>query len=199
MKSFCINLKGARERRHHSEREFAREGIEVTFVRGIDARQSRLSHDESWITPGHIGCTLSHIMLAEQVRHGDYGVTVIFEDDPVLEPGFKDLLTQKLNTLPYDWDIAMISWFADGSRYDLIDKEIINDDWFRLKGGNVWGTCCYAIKGRKGAERLLDCISPITSHVDRMFHESAKAGKLHSYFLTHPLVWPQFSFDSQTA
>jgi hypothetical protein len=95
------------------------------------------------------------------------------------------------------WDIAMVSWFADGGDYTALKWQPINQYWAKLKGGNVWGTGCYVLNGAKGAENLLKCILPINSHIDRMFNESAKQGMLNSYFMKDRLSHPDWSFPSQ--
>ena len=198
MKAFCINMEEAIGRKIHCEQQFKKEGIEAVYVRGFNARASKLSHEEAWITPPNIGCCLSHAMIAEEVRHNmTEGLVLVFEDDPVLEPRFMDRLRERLQTLPDSWDVAMISWFPDGGDYNALEWQSINRDWSKLLHGNVWGTGCYVINGSAGADNLLKCILPISSHIDRMFNESAKEGKLKSYFMNDRLAQPDWTLPSQ--
>ena len=193
MRFFCINLRRATERRRHCEEQFRAAGLDVTFIRGFDGRASRLHHEEEWVS-SQIGASISHIMAVEEIRHNDYGPSVIFEDDVVLEPDFSHKLDAALCSLPVDWDVAALSWFTSGEGAEF---RSVNDHWQKFTAGNVWGQDCYLVNGAKGAEAVLDCITPIRSHIDRMFWESCRDGQMTGYFIKQQFVKQGGGFPSQ--
>jgi len=193
MRFFCINMKHASERRAHCEMQFEANGLEVTFIRAFDGRGSKLHHEEEWVSC-QIGASISHIMAVEEIRHNGYGPTVIFEDDVVLETGFSQKLDTAFRTLPAGWDVAALSWFPSG---DGAEFEQVDEHWQKFKAGDVWGQDCYIVNGAKGAEAVLDCITPIRSHIDRMFWESCRDGLLEGYFIKKQFVKQSGGFPSQ--
>jgi GR25 family glycosyltransferase involved in LPS biosynthesis len=193
MKFFCINLPGAVERRRHCELQFEAAGIDVTFIRGFDGRASRLYHEEDWISC-QIGACISHIMAVEEIRHNEYGPTLIFEDDVVLETDFAKKLETVLYALPEDWDVAALSWFPSG---DGAEFRSVNQHWQKFTAGDVWGQDCYLVNGAKGAEAIMNCITPVRSHIDRMFWESCRDERMNGYFIKKQFVKQGGGFPSQ--
>jgi len=195
MKIYCINMKDAAERCAWCEEQFKREGMDVTFVRGFDGRASRLRHEQEWISK-QVGVCISHISLMEEIRHSFQldEIYLVFEDDPIIEADFMNKLLARIETLPEHWNVAAVSWFGGDKGAEM---ERVNDDWSTFKSGDVWGQCCYLVNGSWGANQILECITPIRSHIDRMFWECCRDGLMKGYFMNNPLVLPNWSFKSQ--
>ena len=187
-------MKGADDRRRHCEEQFERAGIEVTFVRGFNGRESRLRHEQDWISM-QVGACISHITAVEEVRHNNLGLTTIFEDDVILCNNFNEQLNKALYTIPNDWHVAALAWFGNDKNPPVFKN--INATWQQLKGGDVWGQAAYIINGAAGAEAVLNCITPVRSHIDRMFWECCRDGLMTGYFLKEPLVMQSWDFKSQ--
>jgi len=192
MKLFCINMRGASERRAHCERHFAERGVSVAFIEGFPARQCSVRHVAKGFTMGMVGCYITHERLMEEIVRNGYGVTIILEDDVMLAEGFADFIAGI--HIPHDWDVAFIGWGSiDGQKLKAIDTT-----WtVPLAGpGRVWGTHCYMVNGKKGAENILKVLHPMTDQVDLMMTQAMKCGKLKGLLLSRPLA-VQAGFVSQ--
>ena len=103
-------------------------------------------------------------------------------------------LQQVVDTLPADWQVAAIGWIAGSEHLPFAH---ITEHWQRHHAGDIWGTGAYLVNGAQGAAAILDCITPIRSHIDRMFWESVRDGRLKGYFLREPLAWQRTDMASQ--
>src|SRR5262245_6692080 len=97
MRTYVINLPRATDRREAMERQLATSDLDYEFVEAIEGRN--LSADEyaelvdhtaverwpHWLTPGAIGCLLSHRRVLEMAAERDEP-SLILEDDAVLSP-----------------------------------------------------------------------------------------------------------------
>jgi glycosyl transferase family 25 len=100
MRIFVINLPQGRERRENIQREFARFELEPEFFPGVDGRE--LSPDRlreliyrpevNPLTPGEIGCALSHRAIYKKMRDEDIPFAFILEDDSVFRLDPRPLL-----------------------------------------------------------------------------------------------------------
>jgi GR25 family glycosyltransferase involved in LPS biosynthesis len=196
MKAFCINLKEASARRAHCEKEFEREGLNVTFVRGFNGRESKLSHQKEWVST-QIGASISHYMVVEEIRHNNFGPALILEDDISLPRSFALKLRDAMRFLPSGWHVAALSWIVQKEKGYTAEWTSVNDYWQKFVKGDVWGQAAYLVNGSQGAERILECIHPLYSHIDRMFWENCRDGKLNGYFLKNELVIQGSQFESQ--
>ena len=61
VKFFCVNMKDAVERRAYCEELFAKAGIQVEYVDGINNKLMGLEHSK--LKRGKIGCYLSFYLL----------------------------------------------------------------------------------------------------------------------------------------
>ena len=184
MKIFCINMKGATERRQHCESHFAARGLDVSFVTGFPARQCSIRHVVSSFTLGMVGCYITHERLLEEIARNDYGPTLIMEDDVHLSQGFADFIGSF--EAPCDWDIAFIGWYGKGGQL----TEPIDDTWCRLiEGrGHAWGAHCYMINGKKGAENILEILHPMQLEVDVQITTAMKRGQIKGLLMKSVLA-----------
>ena len=198
MTFFCLNIDSATERRAHCAEQFAKASIDVQFVSALDTRMNHLRHTDPSYRIGQLGCYLSHLRLMEEVRRYDYSPAVIMEDDISLCDDFRTRLDAAMLTLPEDWEVAFIGWWPEYHDHTRITTEAVNADWMRATGGALWGTHCYMINGRKGAERLMQIMQPITAHVDDHLYAQMMQGKIKGYLITEPLADQSQRFPSQT-
>jgi GR25 family glycosyltransferase involved in LPS biosynthesis len=134
-------------------------------------------------------------MAVEEIRHNKMGPTLVLEDDVKLPESFMFKLRDAIHALPADWDVAALSWFI-GTQCSA-NWNSVNEHWQTFTKGDVWGQAAYLVNGSKGAERILNCIHPVYSHIDRMFWESCRDGKMKGYFSIHQLVHQTWDFESQ--
>lgn len=101
----CINLDRRPERWQRMQRAFAANGIEsVQRFSAVDGNAVMLPHD--WIhTPGAYGCLRSHVQVVREARDAGASSVLIFEDDAVFDPQFKEKFATFVQELPRDWDM----------------------------------------------------------------------------------------------
>lgn len=200
MKTFCINMKDAIARRQHCEKEFEREKIDATFVRGFPGRASDLvmnSANRRWMNC-QIGVCISHYMVVEEIRHSNTNeFTLVLEDDVYLPNDFQNKLKNLLYDIPNDFDIACISWFV-GNGFEA-DFRPVNDNWQTFIKGDIFGCAAYIVKNSASAEKILQCISPINSHIDRMFWEGCMNHRIAKGYFSrnNDFIKQGWNFESQ--
>jgi hypothetical protein len=101
----CINLDRRPERWQRIQRAFAEQDIsDVQRVSAVDGNAVPLP--DNWIhTPGAYGCLLSHVQVVRNARDAAASSVLIFEDDAVLDPQFKEKFARFSEELPPDWDM----------------------------------------------------------------------------------------------
>lgn len=184
MKLFCINMREATDRRQHCEKHFAERGLDVTYVEGFPARLCSIRHVVKTFSMGMVGCYITHERLIEEIARYDHGVTLIMEDDVHLAEGFADFLGNL--QMPCDWDLAFIGWYLSGEQ----PRVPIDEVWEKpVDGtGHAWGTHCYMINGRKGAENILRILHPMKLQVDVQMTTAMKRGELKGLLMRHPMA-----------
>lgn len=201
MKILCLNLKNAPDRRAFCEKQFEREGLDVTFIRGIHGRDNGLLSSQDWLSK-QVGAFISHYMAVEEIRHNDYGLTLVLEDDIYLPENLESKLLMELVHIPTDFDVVCLSYFAGndswnpGSGQTILEP--INSSWSKLIQGNIGGLAAYLVNGKQGAENIINCITPFRSHIDRMFWECCRDNHMKGYFINNPdFIKQGWDFPSQ--
>lgn len=126
------------------------------------------------MTPGAIGCALSHHNLAtkiiEEMSNDDY--VLILEDDVELEDNFMDKLSKYVKEIP-KFDILLIG-------YHMKQNKSKGNDYYDqpLKS---WGTFGF-ITNKKGSQELLK-LFPIKHQVDTEMHKLYNNHDLKVYSL----------------
>ncbi len=107
---FCINLKRREDRRAQAEAEFKKHGIEVEFIEAIDGKlldlPKMVSSDSLTMSPGDIGCTLSHLNVVKLAKERGYKKYFVTEDDIEFADDFNEKFEEYFKQLPSDWDIV---------------------------------------------------------------------------------------------
>jgi len=118
-RAVVINLPRHVKRLNAVRDEFQGAGLRFERMPAVDGRM--LAPDEMkanvtalgrhLLTPGMIGCFLSHRRCwAECAASGE--PLMVFEDDAVLMPEFRSRLAAALNDLPVDWDVLLLGAFG---------------------------------------------------------------------------------------
>jgi GR25 family glycosyltransferase involved in LPS biosynthesis len=104
----CINLDRRPERWQRMQRAFADQCIgPVHRFSAIDGNNVALPHD--WIhTAGAYGCLRSHVEVVREARDARASSVLIFEDDVVFDPEFKEKSATFIQELPDDWDMLFL-------------------------------------------------------------------------------------------
>jgi glycosyl transferase, family 25 len=106
VKAHVINLPRSTDRRRHVVTQMARLGIPYEFVDAVEGRamtpgqraalvdEAAVAEHPHWLTPGTIGCTLSHRAAYQQILDSGEAVGFVVEDDIVLPPGSAEMLNE---------------------------------------------------------------------------------------------------------
>jgi glycosyl transferase family 25 len=180
MKARIINLASADERRAHMRREMAKTGLDHEFVEAIDV--ATLSDDERtalideaavarhprWLTPGQLGCALSHRHAYERaVADGDR-VALVFEDDAVL-PADCAALVEELAAQMSGSEVVLLYFrsFAPCrfSSVDAVDLERGAKLMFPMDISQPNCASAYLLT-REAAQRLAEAVVPVRAGAD---------------------------------
>lgn len=118
MKVFVINLESSVERRRRMEAALAALGLPFEIIAAVDGRASfapdNLPHYNGTLrrltaggdlTPGEMGCILSHRAIYSRMVKDDIPCAVVLEDDAILSADFPAVLEQ-LQNIPLHWDMV---------------------------------------------------------------------------------------------
>ena len=194
IKAIIISLAKSIARREYTIKQCNQIGIEYEILEGIDGRtmpeqvrnefiQARKNAyapkglpPSSWeVTPGVVGCALSHINAYKTIVESDAPAALILEDDAILTEKVKNIINNEL----------IIKHLQEGS-VELIQLAAVKSDYIylpeikfldRIKLGPgliigkpskiIPGTSCYIIS-RSGAQKLLENILPLRYASDQI-------------------------------
>jgi len=106
--TICINLDRRPERWQRVQHAFAAHGIEsVQRFSATDGNQIALPNNWSH-SPGAFGCLESHVRAVREARDAGAASLLIFEDDAVFDPQFKEKFATFIEELPDDWDMLFL-------------------------------------------------------------------------------------------
>lgn len=148
--SYFINLDEAVGRRQHMESEANRIGFELSRIPGVKGSALPREELERWspseegrrgLTPGEIGCFLSHRRAWQAVVDGGHAFGAIFEDDVHLSEGAKDLLR----------DCAWVPQGAELIKLEtFLRKVLLRPPFISVPEGRILGRLGYRHYGTGG-------------------------------------------------
>jgi len=217
-KALLINLPKHEERFRTVKEQL--DAAEVTYEKAnaVDGRQLTVADQErkvtalgrALMTPGMIGCFLSHRACWERCVEMDNGPIIVFEDDVVLADNFTAMLHAAMDELPDDWDVLLLG--ALGAVHP--NYYFFNGLHAFMAGGLRWprgarqafygkkpvavhtplrpfGTHAYVISPA-GAKKLLQAAPRANYHVDVVAWGLRKL----KLFAVHPLLAKQTHGDT---
>jgi glycosyl transferase family 25 len=114
-----INLSESKGRLENSRQELARFDLSFERLEAVDGRKmSKVELDKvsRWdksaffkpLSPGEVGCYLSHIAAAEKIVRENWSYALVLEDDFRLTPNFCDLISVVLKEAPKGFHIIKL-------------------------------------------------------------------------------------------
>lgn len=144
-------------------------GKSVNHAKYIENGVLRPSHN---LSPGQIGCMLSHQQIWQYTIHSGVDCTVVFEDDAILDPDFKIRFENALREAPYDMDLMYIGHCFE-TKGGHLSGELYRSSYPRCTHG-------YMVT-KQGAEKLCAWVSAGPSFnmpVDEELARAISQGKL---------------------
>lgn len=142
---FVVSLARATDRRAAMARHLQDMGLSFEITDAVDGRAlSKTELDKLMncaegvsLSPGDVGCYLSHINIYRQMVDRNIPLALVLEDDASLSPSFAPLLRDGLKNV--DFDICFVdSWFVG------IEGRIYYDPNDRLDLGAGFSACRFA-------------------------------------------------------
>jgi len=120
------------------------------------------------LTPGAIGCALSHKNIWANVNDP----TLILEDDAALSPDFITQLNERLALCPDDFDMLYLSSYINKAKMPGEDTKLF------VPRGQVNGTMGYIVSPT-GAQKLLQYCFPLDKYqIDTVLYKNFKKIKV---------------------
>jgi len=178
---YVISLERSTERRMRVEEQLSKTAIPWSFLNAVDGyalprmpdsyKSSKVKRLQGYeLTPGEIGCYLSHIQ-AWKCCLANQKLTLVFEDDFVLSSRF-ELVLRDLLEISQEWDLVRLSGI-----YDTEDQLLTNRGSYSLVQnlGEPCGTAAYLLNPH-AARILLENAADIYEPVDHYLEHFKKHG-----------------------
>ena len=173
-KCVVINLEHNRVRMaqfHHgyTNGDLASKSIPLQRIEAVDAKKIAVDHflserankqlqdtirngyriRHSDLTPGAVGCFLSHITAMRMlIDDNTCDVYLVFEDDSLVPSDLYKTLLLELRVPPPQWDIITL-----GYHYAVFDNTYTSENFKKLK--TFWGMYAYFVS-KKGAQKIIE-------------------------------------------
>jgi len=173
IKTYVISLKGSDKRRASIKEQFEKFGIEYEIIDAVRGSELDMENDSRidmeavkkashWLTPGAIGCALSHMECYRKAKEDDLDYVVVIEDDARIVKDYT-LFQEKICQNLKDGEVAMLYYTAftpivlDARSKVPLDEETA---LYQVKSGLPITTTAY-ILSRKAYTKLLEGLLPI--------------------------------------
>ncbi len=180
-----------------------------------EERARSLHRNGKAMSPGHIGCSMSHRAVYEAIVRNGWQRVLVFEDDVLPRAANLPVLAQALAELPAAWDILYLG-YDTGEMFGAWDRVKqaaylplaalrlikwtprqvlgLNSRPFSphlRRAGKHHGTHAYAVSLR-GAKRLLEAQTPVASNADQLLIRLCIGREIEA-FVTEPKFFDQES------
>ena len=211
MKIFVVSLIEAVDRRRSIESNLTSLGLEFEFfdaVRGSELSQSELEHycdsntlqdHKKWMSPGAIGCAISHFEVYQMIIEQNLDRAVVLEDDMLVQEDFR-VVMDHLERMPLSREVILLYYRSAGEVRLDAGKPITISDRYNIytpfSNGplpNTTGGYCISIEACRS---LIDYLHPIRMASDswRPMLESGQIDQLRVVY-PRPLMDAGFKSD----
>jgi glycosyl transferase, family 25 len=194
IKIFIINLKNEFDRREHIINElkklnlrfeiyFAKKGTELSTKEiALYSKKEAFKNENRDLSLDEISCALSHIKIYKKIVKSKYKLSLILEDDVVINKNLLNIF-KNLNKFPKNWEL--INFYTDAKKKSIRKKIYKNYQCVRFNE-RANRTCSYLIK-IKTAEKLLKFALPIRFPADGLTGRNDLTN-IHSYGLKPDII-----------
>ena len=175
--TYVINLARSVERRTHMVAQLTAANFSYEFVTAVDGRtltdalrtrtvdESAVAQSPRWLTPGMIGCALSHLKAYRAILAGpaNHDVALVLEDDVVLPPGLGDMVASIARHMRGAEVVLLYFQSFRVCRFSLADSIVLRQDTkllYPLGPHQLAATAGYLIT-RGAAQNLADVMLPV--------------------------------------
>lgn len=173
--------------------------LEASHRLSCSAYRSLLSHRNVigiYMTPGGLGCILSHIALWEQAIELNRPILVL-EDDVSLVSDFDQVFHEILEQLPSTFGLLYLADLVNNHKSKAAERIVADAPLLNRLTGEHWGTFAYLISPA-AAQILYDSVYPIRYQVDSYMIETSQAKGIEVYRSRKNLVLTDNSDQRQS-
>jgi glycosyl transferase family 25 len=191
---FVINLERSIDRRLKIQKRLNELEVQFSFINAVDGRslsnEEKSLYDDAAVnkkmhrslSPGEIGCYLSHIKVWEKIVTEKLPWAVVLEDDIIIDDDFPQIISN-IQTLPIKWDVIRLSGLCHVPTIQLLGIHTTYSVSVPL--GMPSGTQGYCVS-QGGARKLLAHSKPLpgtvdTSALDAFFEVGLKVMSIQPY------------------
>jgi glycosyl transferase family 25 len=169
--------------------------IKAIYGRDINYTSFISPNVELNMTPGMVGCFLSHLDVYKKIIDGNKDYALIFEDDARMIRNIQRSIIQIIpQIMPVDWDIVLLGYDVSNP---VLHKTVQYNTYKKMYG--FYGTHSYLIT-KAGVKKMLNMTQiPFKNQIDHEMGELCERKLLNVYGITNPVVWQEARFtDVQT-
>ena len=128
-------------------------------------------HAHSRLTPGAVGCALSHVAVSRLAIGRELPHIAVFEDDCELPSDAPARMEAAASAAPANWDCVLLGWngappLEDGSALQRVTAFV---------------GCHAYLLSQRGMRSLIACSTPVRTHIDHALSAEAARGRLALY------------------
>ena len=128
-------------------------GHSIESLKRVATTGKRRAHEE--LTPGAVGCYLSHLAVWTLFLESRRSYALIFEDDADIMPSTMSQLKKCVDEMQEDWDMLLLGWEGESVPHGPHTRKVTS--FVRLHGYVISERC---------ARRLLPAMLPMKVQVD---------------------------------
>ena len=208
MKVYAITLERIEERKHYINNHLNELNLDYQIIKAIDG--ASLSKEEMaascdmknvekwswWLTPGAIGCALSHYNAYEALVETNEKAGFVIEDDTILPENINELLNEIEQEIGENEIILLFySSFNPANLSSVGLKKLADGNLvYPMETSKTFSALAYVI-GRKAAQNMLNNIKPIRVTADN-WHYYFQKGCFNSLRVHYPSVVGTKNFKS---
>lgn len=180
--------------------------LSPTEIEAIYDRHKSVEQIGRELTPGELGCALSHIKIYRRIVAQHQAAAIIFEDDIDLEAGFKSVIAATEH-FPTDWELMLLGHYSQlaterETRASFRGRRKLVDGFEAVRLVELaYGTHAYMITFN-GAKKLLEQLSMLAMPIDHytgsdillnMYAVTPRPVKLHAAFKGQSNIAPEIA------
>ena len=175
---WVISLRRSVDRRARIVSQLETLNLPYEIIDGVDGREldpaetaahysttEAITYNGRELTPGEIGCSLSHLRLYQRQIAEGLEEVVILEDDAFLEPEFANILT-RTKSFPEDWDLVTL--YGSPARVSFWGAKVFDEHHRFVRFASIaYGALGYVLR-LEGARKLAATALPIRMPADHL-------------------------------
>jgi glycosyl transferase family 25 len=186
-KIYCINLDRRKDRWDTVKTQFQKHNIEVLRFNAIDGKNL---NPNPYLSPGALGCLMSHLSILKDAYENDFDKILITEDDVEFCDDLNLKFFEYEKKLP-KWDILYFGAnHALCNPYESNPPIKISENIYKVK--HAYALHSYSVN-KSCYEKLIECISKMDAPIDVIISRIQK--ELDVYLFRPHLAWQSSGYS----